>query len=382
MSADTSRGDGSRPRIVFNGRFLAQVQTGVQRYARETLLAFDALLARRPDLRARLDCALALPADAAAPPLRHIAALPAGPLRGHAWEQLTLPWLARDAFLVNFNYSGPVFKRRQMITLHDATVAVSPETFSARYRWVHRGLIALLRHRAELMMTVSDFSRGEVARYFDIRRPILVGREGWEHALARGDDRATLAKYGLTAGGYVLAVGSMKPNKNFGLLGEALQKMGRYRWPIAVAGARDARVFQAAEVPGDLVRLLGFVSDAELGHLYRHAAWFVLPSLYEGFGLPAVEAMGNGCPVIAAHAASIPEVCGDAALYFDPLDADSLVAALRRAESEPGLRDALNARARARLDRYSWHANAELLAGALLQRADRPWAAGAPAAPA
>jgi glycosyltransferase involved in cell wall biosynthesis len=92
--------------------------------------------------------------------------------------------------------------------------------------------------------------------------------------------------------------------------------------------------------------------------------------------------MGNGCPVIAAHAASIPEVCGDAALYFDPLDVDSLVAALRRAESEPGLRETLNARARARLDRYSWHANAELLAGALLQGADRTWAAGAPAAPA
>lgn len=367
-------------RIVFNGRFLSQVQTGVQRYARETLLAFDALLVRRADLRARLSCFIALPAGTVSPPLRHIAALPPGPLRGHAWEQLTLPWLARDAFLVNFNYSGPVLTRRQLVTLHDATVAVSPETFSARYRWVHRALIALLRHRAQLMMTVSDFSRSEVARHFDIRRPILVGREGWEHAVARGDDRATLDKYGLVPGGYVLAVGSMKPNKNFGLLGQALQKMGRYRWPIAVAGARDTRVFQSAAVPGDLVKLLGFVSDGELGHLYRHAAWFVLPSLYEGFGLPAVEAMGNGCPVIAAAAASIPEVCGDAALYFDPHDVDSLIAALRRAESEPQLRATLIARAQARLDRYSWHANAELIASALVQPAGPAWDGQASAA--
>lgn len=362
-------------KIVFNGRFLSQVQTGVQRYARETLLAFDALLGRRADLRARIDATLALPFGAPTLPLRQIATRVLSPLQGHAWEQLTLAWFARDAFLVNFNYSGPVLKRRQLVTLHDATVAVSPETFSPRYRAVHRLLIGLLRERAELMMTVSHFSRGEVAHHFDIRRPILVGREGWEHALSRGDDRATLAKYGLEAGGYVLAVGSMKPNKNFGLLGQALQKLGRYRWPIAVAGARDTRVFQQAEVPGDLVRLLGFVTDAELGHLYRHAAWFVLPSLYEGFGLPAVEAMGNGCPVIAARAASIPEVCGDAALYFDPRDVDSLVTALRRAATEPGLADELRSRAPSRLALYSWHANAELLAGAVLR-------AGSEAAPA
>jgi glycosyltransferase involved in cell wall biosynthesis len=164
----------------------------------------------------------------------------------------------------------------------------------------------------------------------------------------------------------VLAVGSMKPNKNFRLLGEALHRLGDYRWPIAIAGARDARVFRGVEVAADLVRLLGFVSDAELGHLYRHAAWLVLPSLYEGFGLPAVEAMGNGCPVLAARAASIPEVCGDAALYFDPYDVDSLVAALREAAAKPQLREELNRRAQARLAIHSWHANAELLAMAVL----------------
>jgi glycosyltransferase involved in cell wall biosynthesis len=353
-------------RIVFNGRFLTQVQTGVQRYARETLLAFDALLARRTDLRRRIHAQLAVPADSPPLPLQQIETRTLAHLRGHLWEQVSLAWFARDAFLVNFNYSGPIAKRRQLVTVHDATVAVSPETFSMAYRTVHRALIRVLRHRAAAVMTVSNFSRGEIAHHFGIDRHIVVGREGWEHAKAIGDDRATLVKYGLSSGEYVLAVGSMKPNKNFRLLGDALHRLGGYRWPIAIAGARDARVFRGAEVPADLVRLLGFVSDAELGHLYRHAAWLVLPSLYEGFGLPAVEAMGNGCPVLAARAASIPEVCGDAALYFDPHDVDSLVAALREAAANPQLREELNRRAQARLAIHSWHANAELLATAVL----------------
>ncbi len=353
-------------RIVFNGRFLTQVQTGVQRYARETLMAFDALLVRRADLRSRVHAQLAVPAGAPPLPLQQIETKTLAHLSGHLWEQMSLAWFARDAFLVNFNYSGPIIKRRQLITLHDATVAVSPETFSWAYRALHRALIHVLRHRTAVLMTVSTFSRGEIAHHFGIDRHIVVGREGWEHAKARGDDQATLVKYGLASGEYVLAVGSMKPNKNFHLLGQALQRLGGYRWPIAIAGARDTRVFRGAQVPADLVRLLGFVSDAELGHLYRHAAWLVLPSLYEGFGLPAVEAMGNGCPVLAARAASIPEVCGDAALYFDPHDVDSLVAALKEAASNPHLRNDLNRRAQARLAIHSWHANAELLAAAVL----------------
>lgn len=369
---------GDRQRVVFNGRFLTQVQTGVQRYARETLRAFDTLLDRRADLRSRFDAELAIPPDAPPLELRHVAVRRVGHTlarSGHAWEQTWLAWHARHAFLVNFSYSGPLLKRRQLVTLHDAAVAVAPETFSARYRTVHRAIVWALRDRVQLMMTVSAFSRDELAHYFGIRRPVLVGREGWEHALARGGDAAaqqTLQKYGLEPGGYLLAVGSMKPNKNFALLGAALQRLGRYRWPLAIAGARDERVFQSAPAPGELVRLLGYVSDAELGHLYRHAAWFVLPSLYEGFGLPAVEAMANGCPVIAAHAASLPEVCGDAALYFDPHDADALAQALRRAAEDKPLRAELIARAAARLAFHSWHANAELLAAALLQARAQP----------
>ncbi len=133
-----------------------------------------------------------------------------------------------------------------------------------------------------------------------------------------------------------------------------MRQLPDYPWPVAIAGAKDIGIFQDAAALPDGFRFLGFVPDDDLAALYRHAAWFVFPSLYEGFGLPAVEAMANGCPVLAARAASIPEVCGDAALYFDPLDPASLADALRTAAADPGLRGRLVAAGRERLARYNW----------------------------
>jgi glycosyltransferase involved in cell wall biosynthesis len=348
-------------RVVFNGRFLTQTPTGVQRYAQETLLAIDRQLQRQPLAAASLRLQLAVPAGARALPLQTVETrvLPRG--RGHVWEQTSLAWFARDALLINFNDSGPLLKRRQLITLHDAAIAMYPQTFSRSYRLLHHALTAVLSRRAEHLMTVSHFSQADIARHFGIRRPMTVGREGWEHALSRGDDGATLAKYGLRRGQYILAVGSTKPNKNFGLLGRALDLLPEFPMPVAIAGARDARVFRPDAALPPHVQLLGFVSDAELGHLYRNAAWFVFPSLYEGFGLPALEAMANGCPVLAAQAASIPEVCGDAALYFDPNDPAALAELLQTVVTQPQLRHSLQQRAQHRLARYTWRANAMIL---------------------
>jgi len=352
-------------RIVFNGRFLSQVATGVQRYAHETLRAFDALLDDDPTLRERLTCELAVPAEACPPALRRITVRRLAGPRGHLWEQLSLARHARTAYLVNFGYSGPLFKRRQLITLHDASVQAVAHAYSWRYRVVHDALVRVLSRRVHTVMTVSDFSRQELHARYGVRAG-LVGLEGWEHSCARGDDAATLEKFGLRPRSYLLAVGSHKPHKNFELLDRALAQLGHYPLTVAVAGARDIGIFRHSTGAHRFARMLGFVSDEELAHLYRNAAWFVFPSTYEGFGLPAIEAMANGCPVLAARAGSIPEVCADAALYFDPHDPGSLVAVLQRVMAEPGLRAELVRRASGRLARYSWRANARLLATHLL----------------
>jgi glycosyltransferase involved in cell wall biosynthesis len=243
-----------------------------------------------------------------------------------------------------------------------------PHGFSRAYRWGHNAMVAWLGRSAESVMTVSEFSRAELSRRFGLgRTDVVVGREGGEHAVHAVDDAAVLRKHGLTAGAYVLGVGSVKPNKNYALLGRAMRLLPRFPWPVAIAGAKDIGIFADASAVPEGFRFLGFVPDDELSALYRHAAWFVLPSLYEGFGLPAVEAMAHDCPVLAARAASLPEVCGDAALYFDPEDPASLAAALQTAASRPDLRATLAAAGRERLRLYNWPANARILLDHLLQ---------------
>jgi glycosyltransferase involved in cell wall biosynthesis len=179
------------------------------------------------------------------------------------------------------------------------------------------------------------------------------------------DDAAVLRRHGLAAGGYLLAVSSPQQSKNFGLIARALALLDdRPMPPVAVAGAVDSRIYQGASALPESLKWLGFVPDEELNVLYRHAAWFIFPSLYEGFGLPPLEAMANGCPVLAAQAASIPEVCGDAALYFDPRDPAALAALLREVThgaDAPARRATLQQRAASRLARYTWESNARAL---------------------
>lgn len=368
-------------RLVFNGRFLAQSATGVQRYAQETLLAIDELLAGpdAPPEWAHTRFELAVPAGARPLPraLRRVVTveLPTLARRGHAWEQFTLAWHARGAFLVGFNYSGPVLKRQQLITIHDAAVRAFPESYSRAYRWVHDALVTVLGRRAARVMTVSEFSRQELAdRYGLDASRIVVGHEGWEHAVSDAPPEAVRQRFGLEPGQYLLCVGSLKVTKGLDTVARALKRLPPESTPglvIALAGAADPRLFPMAAGDGNAsadprIQRIGFVSDDDLFALYRHARALLMPSLYEGFGLPAVEALANDCPVLAARAASLPEVLGQDALWFEPGDD----AALARALSELPLRRPTPVKAQA-LRRHRWALAGAAVMAAALPRAHR-----------
>lgn len=361
------------PAVFVNGRFLEQRVTGVQRFALEVLRALDELLEAEPSSRS-IPVTLVVPQGARSIPLRRISVRTLGPLHGHAWEQCTLPAATRGVPLLGFGPTGPLAKRNQVVTIHDAAVRATPESYGKRFRALYGLLLPALVRRSPLVMTVSEFSRRELVRHYGAREDrVRVTGEGWEHMFRVAGDSRILERHDLKPRRYFLAVSSVTPNKNFGLIARALATLPAGAGiEVAVAGAVDSRTFAQARLPrGDAMRWLGYVTDGELRALYENATGFIFPSLYEGFGLPPLEAMAMGCPVVCSNAASLPEVCGEAAMYFDPSDAAALATLMRRLMSNEEERDKLVRLGHERLVRYTWSAAAKVYLSLIREWANR-----------
>ncbi len=354
--------DGRCDRVCINGRFLTQRISGVQRFAREMLLALDADLALRAQMVGR-PWVLMVPKGAAdVPDLKHIAVDRVGRAPGHAWDQLLRWHCGSGDILVNFANSGPVLRRRSISIIHDAAVYRTPGNFTRAYRRFHQLLGWLLAQRS-VIGTVSQFSRSELASVLGIdSADIFVVPNGSEHLSKVVPDVAVLDKLGLQPGAYFLTIGSPAPNKNLATAIAAMYTLPGHGVPLVVVGAVDAAVFGGGlnKAPPGVIAA-GRLSDAEVKALLQHATALVFPSLYEGFGIPPLEAMLTGCPVIASNIPPVMEVCGDAALYFPPTDvrvlADCMVIALQR----PDRMAEQAARGLQRAALYSWQNSAALL---------------------
>ena len=354
--------------MYVNGKFCAQRTTGVQRYAHSLLAALDASLVERPDGR---QWTLLLPPGAPAPRLHavQVSTLPwAGPGGLHGWEQLALPWAARHGELLCLSGSAPAFAARLGSVLHDAAVFDHPQAYSAPFRRWYRWLFRRLARRADPLMTISTFSCERLSAALQVpmsRFDIVPG--GADHLTGVAAGALPAALQGRR---FVLAVGSANPTKNLAALQAAWVRVQAPGHLLVLAGGHNPRVFagpgQAAGTARTLV--LPEVDDAQLMALYRHADALAFPSIYEGFGLPPLEAMAQGCPVLAARAASLPEVCGDAALYADPMDVESIAAALQRLLDDEALRDTLRARGLTRARALTWAAAAAQLRQVLADR--------------
>jgi glycosyltransferase involved in cell wall biosynthesis len=357
----------ARRQVFVNGRFLTRPATGVDRFARELLLALDKELGKTAE--PAFDMVVLTPHAVEPPPFRCIQVRAAGRWSGHAWEQLSLPWLTLGAPLISLCNTGPVFKRRHLAVIHDATTVRAPESYSRSFRLLYGALMPLLGRIASTVVTVSNYAKRDIAQAFHIpEQRIQVIGEGGEHMLGFGRDEAILDKHGLRERPFLLAVSSLAPHKNFKLLIEAIGEGQQLDYDIVIAGGGNSKVFGQANLnQHPRVHFVGFVSNEELRTLYEHATAFVFPSLQEGFGLPLVEAMALGCPVIASNAASIPEVCGDAALYFDPHNAPELKAKMDRVVNDPILRQSLVEGAKQRSAHWTWPRAANSLSNMLIK---------------
>jgi glycosyltransferase involved in cell wall biosynthesis len=355
--------------VFVNGRFLSQPVTGVQRFSAEIVGAIDALMAQGewPEtslLTPRFEGKR--PSDRPSEPMGASARLrerSVGERRGHLWEQFDLPRAARGGILVSLGNTAPLLAGRgQVVVIHDAGVFDTPASYSWKFRLWYKGLQRALAKAGAQIATVSEFSRQRIAACLGIDPArISVIDEGADHILRTPADPQTLARHGLRAGQYALVVGSRVAHKNLAALAEVAQVLERRGMVIAVAGGGNKDVFQATS-DGLAARRLGRTTDAELRALYENAACLLFPSRYEGFGLPPVEAMACGCPVIASRGGAVEEVCGDSALYFDASAPRSITRAVERLLEEPGLAEDLRTRGLQRASGLSWVSSARKLA--------------------
>jgi len=340
----------------------------MQRWAEQIVQALDARLATHSAPSALGQVIILRPkGEARDLNLSHIETRQIGVTKGHVWEQGELYLAARDGLLVNLLSSGPLMHRRQIVTFHDAAVLRMPHLFSKGYRALHTRLRPALARRAVGLLTVSHFSAGELSDLLGVGRDqFTIAPNAADHILHVATKDHALTRNGLEPGRYALCVGNQSPNKNIATAIQAFIALGRPDLRLAIVGAGDAEVFGSVSLTDHpTVIRTGYVDDAQLRGLYESAAFLCFPSLYEGFGIPVLEAMALGCPVIASNAAAVPETSGGAALLVPPTDVMGFTTAMARVLDEPGLADDLRMRGYARAATFSWDGSARQLEAAL-----------------
>jgi glycosyltransferase involved in cell wall biosynthesis len=355
---------GCKRRWTINGDFVALQPAGVARYAREVTLALDALVTEGHPLAGNLELDLVVPRQPkealplAAIPVRLVAEFNR-PRLPQFWVQAQLPRHVPGG-LLSFCNLAPVALRRQIACIHDMHPRIVPESYGMLFRWAHRIILPILGKRAAHITTVSQLSRGHLVE-FGIAPPekITVTYNGSDHAARWDAARSTLA--GEPDRPYVLCLGRRDQKyKNTELLvrlAPLLDAMGLELW---MPGDVDESVIaQHTSQKPDNLRLLGRIGDDDFKKALSGALCFLFPSRIEGFGLPAVEAMAAGCPVVASTSPCLPEVCGNAALYADPDDTEGWADAVRCLQGRADVRGRLIEAGHARALLYSWRGIAE-----------------------
>jgi glycosyltransferase involved in cell wall biosynthesis len=319
---------------------------------------------------------------------------PARGARGHfqriAWAQLSLPRRLRDdraSVLLSPVPEGTLFAPvPQVMVVHDLIPLRLPGSFPRQYLYFRHVLPRILR-ACRVVVTDSQSTKRDVTRFYGIEASVSVIPCGYDRRRFRPgiDAGAVKRKHGLDA--YVLFVGNLFPHKNLPALFAAFERLAkRFPHSLVIAGKKDPRYYPAlasqAAVIGEArrVRFLDYVPPEDLPALYAGADAFVLPSLYEGFGLPVLESMACGTPVIASRAGSLPEAAGDGALLVEPIDVGALTAAIEAVLGDSALREDLRRRGFAQVARFGWERTAlemlELLKTAVSGGATMPLAGG------
>ena len=342
--------------IYVNGRFLLQSLTGVNRFAYELCRAW---------VQMGIPFILCCPSGSikGCYDVSHFNIVVYGWGKSHVWEQLLLPlWFSRikgEKVLVCFTGLGPLLIRKKIMTIHDLAFMANPDWYSRSYRLWYRLMTPLCVATSMKILTVSEFSKSEIVRRLSIDdRKISVIYNAVSSLFCVSDSSHRNARE-VTGEKYILAVSSIDPRKNFSMLLKAFAQMDDKNIKLYIVGGQ-ANIYSTSikelcdNIPTDRIKWLGRITDSELKEYYMNACCFIYPSLYEGFGIPPLEAMACGTPTIVSDIPPLREICSNASLYICPLDTEDIAKKIMLLVSDIKLREKLRIAGYNQYKKFAW----------------------------
>ena len=327
--------------ICVNTRILSNHLTGVQRY----LLS---ILEHLPEKIHRIEPTCSLHG-----------------VSGHAWEQLILPSLLHNETLWSPSHTGPIAVKRQVVTIHDLSTLDHPEWTSSQFAKWYGFLLPRLIRKASRIISVSHFTKTRIVDLIGIDPDkVSVIHSGVDERFRPTNTHVSPSLWielQLPSPNYLLSVGSLEPRKNLPRLLKAWtltqKEVPKNLWLVLTGSKGTPRIFKDAGIDRipPRVHIMGHIPDNLLPSLYSGATGFVYPSLYEGFGLPPLEAMACGIPCAVSNQTSLPEIVGDAALQFDPVNIEAMANALITLINNSNLRMELRNKGLKRASLFSWN---------------------------
>ena len=334
----------SKP-ILVNARILTQPITGVQRYLLELLRRWEGEYRE------------------VSPSFKF------NGVKGHFWEQVMLPLHANSSLLFSPSNTGPVAIKDQVVTLHDVVPFDHPEWLNKRFAAWYKLITPMLLHNVRHVITISEFSKQRILNNIDIpEEKITVIHNGVDerfrpHSPEEIDILFKTLK--LPSKKFVLSLGSLEPRKNLARLLKAwnlvYRKLPDDVWLVVTGKPGSNLVFKNVDIPTNLPRVhfTGHVEDKLLPLLYAAANSFAYLSVYEGFGLPPLEAMASGTPVLTGDRTALREVVGDSGLMVDPFDVDAIAEGLTKVVNDNTLSTELIRRGLIRSKHFDWNVAAK-----------------------